>query len=85
MRIVGIEREPDSGDIHTIDVWYSQRRGAWIIERLNADGDCLGAAHVCEHREDAEECLAEWMRSHGETHLVAPFDDAHRFAVPRAA
>ena len=86
MRIVGIEdSEPEAGAIHTIDVWLSQRSGKWIIERLDANGDRMGWVHVCEHREDAEACLAEWLRAHGETHLVAPFEAARRAKVARAA
>ncbi len=86
MRIVGIEaNEPDAGAIHTIDVWFSQRRGKWIIERLNADGHRMGAAHVCESREEAEDCLADWLRRHDETHLVAPFDVLQRAKIARAA
>lgn len=85
MRIVGIENEPETGAIHTIDVWFSERRSKWIVERLDADGNHLGAAHVCADRDEAEDCLADWMRTHGETHLVSPFDDAHRLKMPRAA
>ena len=86
MRIVGIERvEPDHYDIHTIDVWFSQKRGKWIIERLNADGDTIGHAHVCESLEDAETCLAEWLRAHDETHLMAPSDPAPRTQLRHAA
>ena len=86
MRIVGIETsEVDVGAIHTIDVWFSERRGKWIIERLDANGDRMGAAHVCESRDEAEDCLADWLRAHGETHLVAPFEAMHRVQVARAA
>lgn len=86
MRIVGIETsEPETGAIHTIDVWFSARRGKWIIERLDADGHRMGAAHVCESRDEAEDCLADWLRAHGETHLVAPFETEQRMKVARAA
>ena len=86
MRIVGIEaNEPDAGAIHTIDVWFSQRSGKWIIERLDANGDRMGAAHVCKSRTEAEDCLADWLRTHGETHLVAPFEIARRVKIARAA
>ena len=86
MRIVGIEdSEAETGAIHTIDVWFSQRSGKWIIERLDADGDRMGGAHVCADREEAEDCLADWLRAHGEAHLVAPFEDMHRVKVARAA
>ena len=86
MRIVGVEdREPEAGAIHTIDVWFSERRGKWVIERLDADGDGVGTVLVCESREDAEDCLADWLRAHSETHLVAPFEAVHRMMVARAA
>jgi hypothetical protein len=88
VRIVGIEAsEPEAGTIHTIDVWYSQRSGRWIVERLDANGDRIGTAHVCADRAEAEDCLADWMRTHSETHLVAPFETLKhaRAKVRRAA
>ena len=86
MRIVGVEHfELDAGDIHTIDVWFSKRRGVWMIERLNASGDRMGVAHACAAREDAEACLGEWLRAHGEAHLVGSEDAARRRKMRRAA
>lgn len=86
MRIVGIEAsEPEAGAIHTIDVWYSQRRDKWIVERLDADGHRRGAAHVCVSREEAEDCLTDWLRAHDETHLVAPFELLQRAEIAKAA
>lgn len=71
MRIVGVELSgPEAGSVHTIDLWFSRRRGAWIVERLDAEGGHIGHAHICTDREDAEACLAEWLRAHGETHVV---------------
>lgn len=89
--IVGIEQaRSDDDDVHTIDVWFSQRRGCWVVERLNAAGHLVGTAHCCASEHDAEACLTEWLRAHGETHLAAARgrtrpgerDDAGPEAVP---
>ena len=78
MRIVGIEiSEASVEHVQTIDLWYSERSRKWIIERLNANGDRVGVAQACASRQDAEACLAEWLRWHGETHLLSP-DEAKR-------
>lgn len=76
MDVVGHDQDAWGDDhVHTIDIWFSRRRNCWVVERLNAEGHLVGAAHRCATREDAEHCLAEWLRAHGETHLTTP-DDA---------
>lgn len=73
MQIVGIEQtDNDEGRVHTIDIWYSRRRQAWVVERLSANGGQIGAAHYCASEADAAVCLEEWMRVHDDVHLVAP-------------
>ena len=71
MHIVGHEisdREPDH--VHTIDLWFSERRKVWIVERLNEDGHHVGATYQTADMRDAQACLEEWLRIHAETHLV---------------
>lgn len=76
MHIVGIDLpERDETHVHSIDMWFSNRRQIWIVERLNADGDPVGVAHHCASREGGMDCLAEWVRAHGETHLVLSLED----------
>ena len=73
MDIVGIEGTVrDASHVHTIDVWFSERRGKWVVERLNADGHHVGLAFLCASEADAEDCVAEWLRAHVETHLASP-------------
>ena len=72
MDIVGSEKERWEDDhVHTIDIWYSRRRGCWVVERLNLAGDLVGTAHCCASQHDAEACLADWLRAHDEAHLTA--------------
>lgn len=71
MQITGRTVEPGGSGVHTIDVWFSERRGVWVIERLDAEGHLIGAAHWCESRENATACVAEWLRAHDETGFVA--------------
>ncbi len=72
MYVVGVEQAEWQDDhVHTIDIWYSQRRRCWIVERLNVDGHLVGAAHQCTTLEDAEDCLWEWLRSHSEAHVTS--------------
>ena len=86
MRIVGIEMPEASVEhVHTIDLWYSDRSRKWIIERLNANGDRVGVAQSYDSREDAEACLAEWLRWHGETHLLSPAEAKRRRQAIRQA
>ena len=73
VHIVGINpQEFDATHVHTIDMWFSDRRAVWIVERLNAEGDHVGLAHLCASEDDAADCVAEWLRAHAETHLVSP-------------
>lgn len=72
MEIVGSSLGGEEAQIHTIDVWFSKRRNAWVVERLDADGHLVGAAHYCDHEHDAADCLAHWLRTHGDTQLVSP-------------
>jgi hypothetical protein len=86
MRIVGMEiADPNDNDVHTIDLWYSEKRGAWLVERLDAQGRQIGLAHRCATQPEASACLDEWLRAHGETHLVAlsPFDPVAKGSVNR--
>ena len=73
MRIVGTDHT-DPGHVHTIDMWFSKRRGGWLVERLDADGHHIGAAYFCADEQDAATCVEHWLRDHSETHLVAPND-----------
>ena len=75
MRIVGAENnEPDA--VHTIDLWFSERRGGWVVERLDAEGHMIGTSHFCTNEHDATACLDHWLRAHAETHLVSPRERA---------
>ena len=72
MDIVGIDQADwEANHVHTIDIWYSERRRCWVVERLNVHGDLVGAAHCCTSLQDAEACLTDWLRLHSETHLAA--------------
>ena len=73
MRIVGINNT-DCGTprVQTIDIWFSERRRMWFVERLDAEGHQLGLAHRCDNKAEAEACLEEWLREHSETELVVP-------------
>lgn len=71
MRIVGPERTgPGHAGVHTVDMWFSHRRGRWVVERLDAEGHLLGHVFCAAEEADAAACLEEWLRAHGETHLV---------------
>lgn len=73
MQIVGFSRAlGDDPQVHTIDVWYSERRKAWMVERLDAQGHQVGPSHSCATEAEAEACLEEWLRSHSGVRLVAP-------------
>ena len=73
MHIVGIEQtDGDEPRVHTIDIWFSRRRQLWFVERLDSQGHQVGLAHFCADEQEAAACLAEWLRTHDETHLVAP-------------
>ena len=77
MRIVGIDKDPWSKEhVHTVDFWYSSRRRCWVVERLDADGHLIGAAHCCADVHEAEACLADWLRTHDEAHLTSPRPDS---------
>lgn len=78
-----VEQAVDEDLVHTIDLWFSERRGVWVIERLDAAGDLIGAAHCCDHEDDAAACLQEWMRSHGDVRFFAPGPARRRPAPPR--
>ena len=67
MEIVGIE---GAEGVHTIDVWFSSRRQCWVVERRGPDGGMIGQSYGAADEQDAIACLAEWLRSHDETHLV---------------
>jgi hypothetical protein len=75
MLVVGVD-DPNRHDthVHTIDMWFSRRRRVWVVERLNACGHVIGPSHYCTSEQDATHCLQEWLRAHGETHLVTPRD-----------
>jgi hypothetical protein len=62
------ERERDH--VHTIELWFSQKRKVWIVERLNDEGHHIGATYQTTDVHAAQACLEEWLRMHGETHLV---------------
>ncbi len=71
MHIVGHETDnPEPDHVHTIDLWFSEKRKVWIVERLNADGHHVGATYQTKDVHDARACLEEWLRIHAETHLV---------------
>lgn len=73
VQIVGFERtDRDANAVETIDVWFSARRKTWLVERLDAEGHQIGLTHRCVSEEDAMSCLAEWLRTHSDTRLVAP-------------
>ena len=73
MRIVGTGATGGDGlHVHTIDVWFSQRLQAWLVERLDGDGHQIGFTHRCASEEDAASCVAEWLRTHGEAQLLSP-------------
>jgi hypothetical protein len=77
VKIVGHDRDEWSEDeVHTIDLWFSARRGVWIVERLNSSGHLVGTAHSCSSLEDAQACLEEWLRSHDEAHMTSPAEQA---------
>ena len=77
MQIVGIDiADREETHVHTIDMWFSKQRNVWCVERLNHDGDLIGAVHHCASKDDAQSCLDHWLRSHVETHLVAPRESA---------
>ena len=85
VEIVGIE---GAEGVHTIDVWFSERRQRWVVERRDADGAVVGWSFCAANEHDATDCLAEWLRAHAEVHLVGR--DARRAAeamerVDRAA
>ena len=67
MQIVGIEGEDG---VHTIDMWFSSRRQRWMVERRDRDGAVIGLSFYAPEEHDAAACLAEWLRTHEETHLV---------------
>ena len=67
MQIVGIEGEDG---VHTIDMWFSPRRQCWVVERRDGDGAVIGLSFCALEEHDAAACLAEWLRTHEETHLV---------------
>ena len=72
LNVVGKEQADWHDDhVHTIDVWYSERRRCWIVERLNVQGHLIGTTHHCRTLEDAEDCLTEWLRSHDEAHVTS--------------
>ena len=73
MDIVGLEVTEWAEDhVHTIDVWFSQRRNCWVVERLNAEGHLVGFSHCCVDADDARACLDDWLRAHGEAFLASP-------------
>lgn len=73
MQIIGPEPTSATDDaVHTIDVWYSETRRHWIVQRLNGHGDGIGHSHKCRSRAEATACVADWMRRHPETHLTTP-------------
>ena len=82
MRIVGTDHA-DPGRVHTIDMWFSRRRGGLIVERLDSDGHPIGTAHVCLDEHEASACLEHWLRTHAETHLVAPTDRSRIARAPQ--
>lgn len=82
MRIVGCEGNDGPG-VETIDVWFSQRRQAWIIERIDAEGNQIGAAHLCEEA-DVAACVADWLRAHESVQLVTPYGSLRRQAAARS-
>ncbi len=67
VEIVGIET--DEG-VHTIDIWFSARRDCWVLERHDVEGRIVGVSYCTPDEPDAAACLSEWLRTHGETHLV---------------
>ena len=86
MDIVGIDRgEWADSHVHTIDMWFSDRRRCWVVERLNEVGDLIGATHCCATLQDAEDCLADWLRGHDEAHLTAARATAVAVRIARDA
>jgi hypothetical protein len=73
VQIVGVEHTGQGHlEVHTIDIWFSARRKAWYVERLDAGGHLIGLPHRCDTEAAARACLGEWLRTHSETHLVSP-------------
>ena len=71
MHIVGHETaNPEVDHVHTIDLWFSEKRNAWVVERLNVEGHHVGSTYQTTDVHDARACLEEWLRIHAETHLV---------------
>ncbi len=72
MQITG----PDPGDaetgVHTIDIWFSEARRRWVVQRLDGRGDPVGHSHSCLTQGEAKACLADWLRRHPETYLASP-------------
>ena len=74
MNVVGFDDATrDLMQVHTIDVWFSQRRNLWIVDRLNADGHHVGVVFVSMDEAEAKDCAAHWLRAHTETYLLSPW------------
>ena len=58
--------------VHTIDIWFSEARRHWVVQRFNGLGDPVGHDHFCRSQAEAKACLAYWLRRHPETHLLTP-------------
>ena len=85
MHIVGHEAaEPEPDHVHTIDLWFSDKRRLWIVERLSSDGHHVGATYQTHNEHDAKACLEDWLRAHAGTHLVGrnPAQKRRRSAAP---
>ena len=65
----------DDDAVHTIDLWFSQERRQWVVQRLNGHGDQIGHSHFCRTENEARACVADWMRRHPATHLTTPRKD----------
>lgn len=64
----------DEGQVYSIDLWFSKRRQLWIVERLDSNGNVIGAVHQCSDEDDAHTCLRDWLRAHADTHSFSKDD-----------
>lgn len=76
MQIMGSDPQDAETGVHTIDIWFSEARGRWIVQRLDGRGDPIGHSHSCRTQGEAKACLADWLRRHPETYLATPLRTA---------
>lgn len=72
MQVISPHSGTGDDAVHTIDVWFSQERRQWVVQRLNGHGDPVGYDHFCRTEHEAKACVTDWMRRHPETHLTTP-------------